>query len=46
MIATVDDRERLSGGVAELEKVGRAIVKIEHPWVDDYWVDGGPLSRF
>jgi DNA excision repair protein ERCC-4 len=39
----VDDRERPSGVVAELEKAGRAIVKIEHLSVGDYCVDGAVL---
>jgi DNA excision repair protein ERCC-4 len=39
----VDDRERPSGVVAELEKAGRAIVKIERLLVGDYCVDGAVL---
>jgi DNA excision repair protein ERCC-4 len=38
-----DDRERPSGVVAELEKSGKAIVKIEHLSVGDYCVDGAVL---
>ncbi len=38
-----DDRERPSGVVAELEKAGKAIVKIEHLSVGDYCVDGAVL---
>ena len=39
----VDDRERPSGVVAELEKAGKAIVKVEHLSVGDYCVDGAVL---
>jgi DNA excision repair protein ERCC-4 len=39
----VDDRERPSGVLAELEKAGKAIVKIEHLSVGDYCVDGAVL---
>jgi ERCC4-type nuclease len=39
----VDDRERPSGIVPELEKLGRVIVKIEHLAVGDYCVDGAVL---
>jgi ERCC4-type nuclease len=39
----VDDRERPSRVVAELEKADRAIVKIEHLSVGDYCVDGAVL---
>jgi ERCC4-type nuclease len=39
----VDDRERPSGIVPELEKLGRVIVKIEHLGVGDYCVDGAVL---
>jgi DNA excision repair protein ERCC-4 len=39
----VDDRERPSGIVAELEKADRAVVKIEHLSVGDYCVDGAVL---
>jgi ERCC4-type nuclease len=39
----VNDRERPSGVVAELEKAGKAIVKIEHLSVGDYCVDGAVL---
>jgi DNA excision repair protein ERCC-4 len=38
-----DDRERPSGIVAELEKAGQAIVKIERLSVGDYCVDGAVL---
>ena len=38
-----DDRERPSGMVAELEKAGQAIVKIERLSVGDYCVDGAVL---
>ena len=38
-----DDRERPSGVVAELEKAGKVIVKIEHLSVGDYCVDGAVL---
>jgi ERCC4-type nuclease len=34
----VDDRERPSGVVAELEKLGRVVVKIEHLSLGDYCV--------
>jgi hypothetical protein len=36
----VDDRERPSGVVAELEKLGEVVVKIEHLAVGDYCIDG------
>jgi DNA excision repair protein ERCC-4 len=39
----VDDRERPSGMVAELEKAGKAIVRVEHLSVGDYCVDGAVL---
>jgi DNA excision repair protein ERCC-4 len=39
----VDDRERPSGVVAELEKLDGVIVKIEHLTVGDYCVDGAVL---
>ena len=39
----VDDRERPSGVVAELEKAGKAMVKVEHLSVGDYCVDGAVL---
>jgi ERCC4-type nuclease len=38
-----DDRERPSGVIAELEKAGKAIVKVEHLLVGDYCVDGSVL---
>ena len=38
-----DDRERPSGMVAELQKAGQAIVKIERLSVGDYCVDGAVL---
>jgi DNA excision repair protein ERCC-4 len=38
-----DDRERPSGVVAELEKAGKATVKVEHLSVGDYCVDGAVL---
>jgi DNA excision repair protein ERCC-4 len=39
----VDDRERPSGVIAELEKAGKAIVKVEHLSIGDYCVDGAVL---
>jgi ERCC4-type nuclease len=39
----VDDRERPSGMVAELEKAGKAVVRVEHLLVGDYCVDGAVL---
>ena len=39
----VDDRERPSGVVAELEKFGGVVVKIEHLTVGDYCIDGAVL---
>jgi Fanconi anemia group M protein len=39
----VDDRERPSGVLAELEKTGKAMVKVEHLSVGDYCVDGAVL---
>jgi DNA excision repair protein ERCC-4 len=39
----VDDRERPSGVVAELEKLGGVVVKMEHLAVGDYCVDGAVL---
>ena len=39
----VDDRERPSGVVAELEKLDGIIVKIEHLTVGDYCIDGAVL---
>ena len=39
----VDDRERPSGVVPELEKLERVLVKIEHLTVGDYCVDGAVL---
>jgi DNA excision repair protein ERCC-4 len=39
----VDDRERPSGMVAELEKTGKAIVRVEHLSIGDYCVDGAVL---
>jgi ERCC4-type nuclease len=39
----VDDRERPSGVVAELEKAEGVVVKIEHLSVGDYCVDGAVL---
>jgi DNA excision repair protein ERCC-4 len=39
----VDDRERPSGVIAELEKAERVVVKIEHLSVGDYCVDGAVL---
>jgi DNA excision repair protein ERCC-4 len=39
----VDDRERPSGVVTELEKAGKAIVKVERLSVGDYCVDGAVL---
>jgi DNA excision repair protein ERCC-4 len=39
----VDDRERPSGVVPELEKLERVVVKIEHLAVGDYCVDGAVL---
>jgi DNA excision repair protein ERCC-4 len=39
----VDDRERPSGVIEELEKADRVVVKIEHLPVGDYCVDGAVL---
>jgi len=39
----VDDRERPSGVVAELEKLGGVVVKIEHLLLGDYCIDGAVL---
>jgi len=39
----VDDRERPSGVVPELEKLGRVVVKIEHLSLGDYCIDGAVL---
>jgi DNA excision repair protein ERCC-4 len=39
----VDDRERPSGVVAELEKADRVVAKIEHLPLGDYCVDGAVL---
>jgi DNA excision repair protein ERCC-4 len=39
----VDDRERPSGVVTELEKAGKAIVKVEHLSVGDYCIDDAVL---
>jgi DNA excision repair protein ERCC-4 len=39
----VDDRERPSGVVEELEKADKVIVKVEHLSVGDYCVDGAVL---
>ena len=39
----VDDRERPSGVVAELEKLDGLILKIEHLTVGDYCIDGAVL---
>jgi DNA excision repair protein ERCC-4 len=39
----VDDRERSSGIVAELEKLDGVIVKMEHLAVGDYCIDGAVL---
>jgi DNA excision repair protein ERCC-4 len=39
----VDDRERSSGLVPELEKLERVLVKIEHLALGDYCVDGAVL---
>ena len=39
----VDDRERPSGVIAELEKGLAVVVKIEHLSVGDYCVDGAVL---
>ena len=39
----VDDRERPSGVIAELEKSTRVVVKIEHLPLGDYCVDGAVL---
>jgi DNA excision repair protein ERCC-4 len=39
----VDDRERPSGVVAELEKLGGVVVKIEHLALGDYCIDGAVL---
>jgi DNA excision repair protein ERCC-4 len=39
----VDDRERPSGIVAELEKLGGVVVKIEHLALGDYCIDGAVL---
>jgi DNA excision repair protein ERCC-4 len=40
---TVDDRERPSEVVAELEKLGGVVVKIEHLALGDYSIDGAVL---
>jgi len=39
----VDDRERPSGVVPELEKLGRIVVRIEHLSLGDYCIDGAVL---
>ena len=39
----VDDRERSSGLVPELEKLGGVVVKIEHLALGDYCIDGAVL---
>jgi len=39
----VDDRERPSGVVLELEKLGRVVVNIEHLSLGDYCIDGAVL---
>jgi ERCC4-type nuclease len=39
----VDDRERPSGVVPELEKLNRVVVKIEHLSLGDYCIDGAVL---
>jgi ERCC4-type nuclease len=39
----VDDRERPSGVVAELENLGGVVVKIEHLALGDYCIDGAVL---
>jgi DNA excision repair protein ERCC-4 len=39
----VDDRERPSGVIAELEKAGKTIVKVERLPVGDYCVDGAVI---
>ena len=39
----VDDRERPSGLVPELEKLSRVVVKIEHLSLGDYCIDGAVL---
>ena len=39
----VDDRERPSGVVAELEKLDGLVLKIEHLTVGDYCIDGAVL---
>ena len=39
----VDDRERPSGTVAELEKLDGLVVKIENLAVGDYCIDGAVL---
>jgi DNA excision repair protein ERCC-4 len=39
----VDDRERPSGVIAELEKAGKAIVKVERLSVGDYCVDSAVI---
>jgi DNA excision repair protein ERCC-4 len=39
----VDDRERPSGVLAELEKSGGVVVKIEHLALGDYCIDGAVL---
>ena len=41
----VDDRERPSGVVAELEKLDGVIVKMEHLVVGDYCIDGAVLNN-
>jgi DNA excision repair protein ERCC-4 len=40
---TVDDRERPSGVVAELEKLAGVTIKIEHLTLGDYCIDGAVL---
>ncbi len=39
----VDDRERPSGVIAELEKADQVVLKVEHLSVGDYCVDGAVL---
>jgi ERCC4-type nuclease len=39
----VDDRERPSGVIAELEKSDRVAVKVEHLSMGDYCLDGAVL---
>ena len=41
----VDDRERPSGVVAELEKLDGLVLKIEHLNVGDYCIDGALGSQ-